>query len=182
MRRDTSLAVLFPSVDPSRGEETLKRYTILAIAGVLALTLGTATAYFTGETMVQDNVIRAGTVAVSAEPTSSAMSIDSLAPGSTVSKTMDVLNDGSLACSVVVTGAKKMGITDFYEALTCTVTHAGTMLYTGPMPGLRTAPIDLAPGERAGLEFSVGLPAEAGNSLAGDYVKMTLYVDAEQVH
>ncbi len=32
------------------------------------------------------------------------------------------------------------------------------------------------------FQFAVGLPATAGNELAGDYAKLTLYVDAEQVN
>jgi len=37
-------------------------------------------------------------------------------------------------------------------------------------------------GEQGVLRFAVGLPATAGNELTDDYVKLSLYVDAEQVH
>jgi len=160
----------------------MRRIYLLACAAVLAVCLGTAGAYFTGETMVQDNIITAGTVAISAEPTSAALSVDSLAPGRTISKPLTVVNDGTLPCTVVVTGAKKAGITDFYESLTCTVTHRGSVVYSGPMTALRTAPVTLDVGAREDLALAIALPAEADNDLAGDYVKMTLYVDAEQVH
>ena len=160
----------------------MKRIIWLASASLLALSIGTASAYFTSQTMVQDNIIRAGIVEVSAEPTSAALGIESLAPGQSVVRSLRVTNDGTLPCSVVVTGAKKMGITDFYESLTCTVTHEGSTVYSGPMSGLRTSAVSLAKGTAEDLEFAVGLPAEAGNSLAGDYVKMTLYIDAEQEH
>ncbi len=133
----------------------MKRLYLLLGASLLAACLGTAGAYFTGETMVQENVIRAGTVAVSAEPTASALSIDALAPGQTVTKPMSVVNDGDLPCTIVVTGAKKMGITDFYEALNCTVTHKGTTVYAGPMEELRTAPVTLDVGAREELSFAV---------------------------
>ncbi len=160
----------------------MKRALLVGAAMAVAAASVTATAYFTSQTSVAENVIRAGTVAVSAEPTSAALSIESLAPGQTTTREIAIANDGSLPCSVVVTGAKKMGITAFFEALTVRATCGGTVLYEGPMTGLRTAPITLAPDARASIQFAVGLPASAGNDLADDYVKMTLYVDAEQVH
>ncbi len=91
-------------------------------------------------------------------------------------------NDGTLASTVVVTGAKKAGYTDFYEALTCRVTQGNTTVYEGPMAQLKTTPVQITAGSAATLDFHVGLPATAGNDLAGDYVKTTLYFNAEQVH
>ena len=95
---------------------------------------------------------------------------------------MTVVNDGTLPADVVVTPSKKAGITEFYEALTCKVTCGGVELYNGPMSTMRTAAIRLAPGARGEMRFEVGLPADAGNALAADYVKLSLYVDAEQAH
>ncbi|MDO9556594.1 MAG: TasA family protein [Coriobacteriia bacterium] len=141
-----------------------------------------AGAYFTDRADVPDNVVRAGIVSVSTEPTSAALSIDALAPGETVQRTLVVVNDGQLAEDVIVTGAKKMGITDFYNALTCRVTCDGVLLYEGPMSALTTTPLRIEPAAKADLDCAVGLPASAGNDLAGDYVRMTLYVDAEQAH
>lgn len=160
----------------------MKRLIWVLVALAMAWSMCGAGAYFTDQAEVPDNVVRAGTVSVSTEPTSAALSIDALAPGETVSRALIVVNDGQLAENVVVTGAKKMGITDFYNALTCRVTADGALLYEGPMNALKTAPVRIDPAARASLVFSVGLPAEAGNDLAGDYVRMTLYVDAEQVH
>jgi hypothetical protein len=121
-------------------------------------------------------------VAISTEPTSSAINIDALAPGATVTQPMTVVNSGNLPVSIVVTAAKKAGITEFYEALTCRVIADGAALYDGPLSGLRTAPLQMSPGARAQFQFGIGLPATAGNELAGDYAKLTLYVDAEQVN
>jgi len=158
----------------------MRRLLWLLFGCALACAVTGAGAYFTDQADVPDNVIRAGTLSVSAEPTSAALAIDALAPGSSVTRSLTVVNDGVLPETVVVSGAKKAGITDFYNALTCRVTAAGTLLYDGPMSALRTAPVRVAPGVRSELLFTVGLPADAGNDLAGDYVRMTLYVDAEQ--
>ncbi|MDO9107484.1 MAG: TasA family protein [Coriobacteriia bacterium] len=160
----------------------MRRFIWFAVGAMLALSLTVASAYFTGQAQVPDSVIKAGAVAVSAEPTSAALSIDSLAPGGVQVRTLVVRNTGSLAANLVVTGAKKAGITDFYNALTCTVMRGETVLYQGPLSSLRTAPIALAPAEQGILRVAVGLPASAGNDLAEDYVRLTLYVDAEQVH
>lgn len=160
----------------------MKRLYMFGLACLATLTIGVAGAYFTGEAQVADNVIKAGTVAVSTEPTSAAISIDALAPGGTATKPLTVVNEGSLPVSIVVTAAKKAGITDFYEALTCRVTADGASVYDGSLSALRTAPVTLNSGARAQLQFAIGLPATVGNDLAGDYAKLSLYVDAEQVH
>jgi len=95
---------------------------------------------------------------------------------------MTVVNDGTLPADVVVTASKKAGITEFYEALTCRVTCGGVELYTGPLSSMRTTAIRLAPGARSEMRYELGLPPDAGNALASDYVKVSLYVDAEQAH
>lgn len=160
----------------------MKRLLWLCAGLLVAVSMGGAGAYFTDQAEVPDNVVRAGTVSVSTEPTSAALCIDALAPGETSSRSLLVVNDGQLAADIIVTGAKKMGITDFYNALTCRVTCEGVLLYEGPMNALKTAGLRLEPSATADLDFAVGLPAQAGNELAGDYVRMTLYVDAEQSH
>lgn len=160
----------------------MKRIVSLALGAMLALGVTVASTYFTGQAQVADNLISAGEVAVSAEPTSSALSLAALAPGTVQTKMLTVRNTGTLASDIVVTAAKKAGITDFYNALTCKVTRGDGVLYDGPINALRTAPITLAPGESGALRFAVGLPASAGNDLAEDYVRLTVYVDAEQVH
>lgn len=147
-----------------------------------ALMFGAAGAYFTGQAQVPENVIKAGSVVVSTEPTSAALSIDALAPGATATKSLTVVNSGDLPVNCVITAAKKAGITEFYDALTCRVLADGVVAYDGPMSTLRTAPVALAAGSRTQLQFAVGIPADAGNELAGDYAKLTLYVDAEQAH
>ncbi len=160
----------------------MRRLMYLLMGAGLALCVGLAGAYFTSRAEVPDSVIRAGSVEVSAEPTSAALSIDALAPGSSVTRPLVVVNEGNLAMNVVVTGAKKAGITNLYNALTCTATVDGAALYEGPLSALRTAPLQVPAGGRAQVQFAVGLPASAGNDLAGEYVKLSLYVDAEQVH
>lgn len=161
----------------------MKRILYLLACVVMAGAVGVAGAYFTARVEVADSVIRAGTVAVSAEPTSAALAVDSLAPGTTQTRPLTVVNSGSLPVTVIVTAAKKAGITAFYDALTCRATTTeGDLLYEGPLSGLRTTPLPLAAGSRAQLQFAVGLPDTIGNDSAGDYAKVSLYVDAEQAH
>jgi hypothetical protein len=153
-----------------------------AAGALLALSIGAASAYFTAQVQVPDSLIKGGSVAVSAEPTSAPLSIDALAPGTTAQRPMTVVNDGSLPADIVVTASKKAGITEFYEALTCKATCGGVELYDGKLSAMRTSALRLAPGARAEMRFDVGLPTDAGNALAADYVKLSLYVDAEQAH
>lgn len=160
----------------------IKKLVTTVVGAALALSVGAAGAYFTAQVQVPDSMIRAGSVAVSAEPTSAPLSIDALAPGGTAIRSMNVLNDGSLPIDVTITASKKAGITEFYEALTCRASCAGTELYSGSLSALKTLPLRLAPGARGEVRFEVGLPPEAGNTLAADYAKLSLYVDAEQVH
>jgi hypothetical protein len=160
----------------------MKRILLFVLSCFAALSIGAAGAYFTGQAQVPDNVIKAGSVSISTEPTSAAISMDALAPGVTVTKPLTVVNAGDLPVNFIVTAAKKAGITEFYDALTCRVVSDGTALYDGPLSAMRTSEFALAAGARTQLQFSMSVPATAGNELAGDYVKLTLYVDAEQAH
>ncbi len=159
----------------------MKRLLLAVGALAVAAGAGSAGAYFTSQAAVPENVITAGRVAVSAEPTSAALSVSALAPGVVEWRSLTVVNGGTLAADIVVTGAKKAGFTEMYEALTCRVLdESGRVLYDGKMSSMRTAPVTLQAGARHQLRFGVGLPATAGVSLMGDYVKLTVNVGAEQ--
>lgn len=160
----------------------LRKILATATGAVLAMSLGAAAAYFTAQVQVPDSVIKAGAVAVSTEPTVAPLSIDALAPGVSVTRPLAVVNSGSLPCDIVVTSSKKAGITEFYESLECTVSCAGTQLYAGSLQALRTQALRMSPGARCDLRFDVGMPASVTNSLAEDYAKLSLYIDAEQAH
>lgn len=156
--------------------------TVATIAAVMmTLGAGFTGAYFTGQAKVPDNLIKAGSVAISAEPTSAALSVPSLAPGTTVQRSVTVVNDGTLPVEVVVSAAKSAGITTFWEALATTATANGGQVYAGPLATMKTLPVRLEPGQRAELGFGLGVPAAAGNDMAGDYAKFSLVVDAQQV-
>lgn len=157
---------------------------VLVYAAILAaiLSFGGARAYFTAQTEVKDSVITAGTVAISTEPTSAPLTIDALAPGETVSRTIDVMNSGTLAVDVITTAAKKAGITDFWNTLQCRATCDGVELYSGPLAAMRTVPVHLGAGGTARVTYAVTLPADADNDLQGDYVRASIYLDAEQSH
>jgi hypothetical protein len=160
----------------------MKRIVLFVVSCLAALSIGAAGAYFTGEAQVPENMIKAGSVAISTEPTSSAISCDALAPGVTVTKPVTVVNTGDLPVNFVVTAQKKSGITAFYDAITCHVVVDGNVVYDGLLSALKTAPVTLAAGARTQVQFGMSIPVEAGNDLAGGYAKLTLYVDAEQVH
>ncbi len=160
----------------------LKRVLFAVVGALSALAVGAAGAYFTTQVQVADSLIKAGSVAISTVPTAAPLAIDSLAPGTPEVRQLSVVNDGTLATDVIVTASKKAGITEFYNALTCRVTCAGTPVYEGTLAGLRTAPLRLAPGAKGELRFEVSLPATSTNTLAEDYARVSLYVDAEQAH
>lgn len=159
-----------------------KKVVMAVIGAMLAMSVGAAGAYFTAQVQVPDNVIKAGEVALSVEPTSAALSVNALAPGSSYVRNLPVKNTGTLSADVIITAVKKAGITEFYDALTCKVSSGGTVLYDGTLAMLRTTPLRIPAGATAGVSFEIGLPATAGNTLAGDYAKVSLLFDAEQVH
>jgi hypothetical protein len=159
-----------------------KKLLFTLVGAAAALAVGAAGAYFTAQVTAPDSMIRAGSVAISTLPTSAPLAIDALAPGGSASRPMSVVNDGSLPSDIVITSKKSSGITDFYDALECTVTCGDEPLYAGSFSAMRTLPLRLAPGARGEVRFEVGLPAESANTLASDYAKVTLYVNAEQAH
>jgi hypothetical protein len=163
----------------------MRRFLFGTVATVVATTMmlgaGLTGAYFTGQVKVADNVVKAGSVALSTEPTSAALSVPSLAPGSVAERPLVVVNDGTLPVDVVVTATKTAGITAFWDVLTVRAVGPAGQLYDGTLAALRTAPVRIEPGQRVELGFGVGLPLTAGNDMAGDYAKFSLVVDAEQV-
>lgn len=160
----------------------MKRVLVAAAMVAAVLSAGGARAYFTAQTEIKDNVITAGTVAVAVEPTEAALSVGPVAPGQATTRTVEVKNTGALAFDAVTTVAKKAGYTDLWNALTCRVLCDGAELYNGPLSALRSKPLRVTPGQTAKVEYAIGLPEAAGNDLQGDYVRMSLYVDAEQAH
>jgi len=160
----------------------MKRILLTAIGALAAMSVGAAGTYFAAQVQVADSVIQAGSVAVSTVPTTAPLSVSAMAPGTVSVRSLSIVNDGALPSDIVVTASKKAGITEFYEALGARVSCSGTEVYSGSLSALRTAPLRLAPGARSDLRFEVSLPATATNSLAGDYARVSLYVDAEQAH
>ncbi len=160
----------------------IKRVLIAGVGASLALSLGAATAYFTAQVQVPDSVITAGSLQVSAEPTTAPLSTSGLAPGVSSKKSLTVTNRGTTPADVIVTASKKAGITKFYEALECTATCGNTRLYSGSLAAMRTQPVRIPAGGSSEIKFEVGMPAELDNSYADDYTKISLYVDAEQAH
>jgi predicted ribosomally synthesized peptide with SipW-like signal peptide len=160
----------------------MKRLLVYAAILAAVLSVGGARAYFTAQTEVKDSMITAGTVAISTEPTSAPLTIDALAPGETVSRSIEVRNTGTLAVDAITTAAKKAGITDFWNALQCRVTCGGVELYSGSLAAMRTTPVRLGAGGSATITYAIALPADAPNALQGDYVKASVYIDAEQIH
>lgn len=160
----------------------MRRVLVAAVLVAAALSIGGARAYFTAQAEVKDNVITAGTVALSVEPTAAALSIDPLAPGETVVREMVVRNTGVLPLDAVTTAVKKAGYTDLWNALTCVASVDGTVVYEGPLASMATRPVRIAAGKAATIRYTVGIPASAGNDLQGDYVRASLYVDAQQAH
>lgn len=159
----------------------MKRLLTYAALIATILSIGGARAYFTAQTEVKDSVIRAGTLEVSVEPTAAALSIEGLVPGETVSRAIEIKNTGALGCNAVTSAAKKAGITAFWNALECRAVCGGVELYNGPLSTLKTAPVRVGPGDAALITYSIGLPSSAGNDLQGDYVKASVYIDAEQL-
>ena len=83
------------------------RKALFAMLGALAaLAVGGAGAYFTAQVQVPNSVIRAGSVAISTQPTSAPLAIDALAPGTSAVRPMSVVNDGSLPSDIIVTAKK----------------------------------------------------------------------------
>ena len=160
----------------------MKRLLVVAAMLAAIVSAGGARAYFTAQTEVKDNVVTAGSVAVSVEPTQAALTVSPVAPGEVVARTIEVKNTGVLAFDAVTTVAKKAGYTDLWNALTCRVTSDGKELYGGPLSAMRTAPLRVAPGQTAQVVYEIGLPASAGNDLQNEYVRASLYVDVEQAH
>lgn len=157
----------------------------LAVALLLTGLVGGGThAYFTKTATNADNVFRVGTLELSLDPTSTVFDVPSLAPGQQVAGTLGVRNSGTLPYTFTMSARKTAGYTDVYNALTCSVVSVddSATLYSGTLAALASTPRLVAPGVTQDLKMSVGLPADAAGTLAGDYCKVTFDVAAEQQH
>jgi predicted ribosomally synthesized peptide with SipW-like signal peptide len=170
-------------VTDARRYEMLKKVLAAAAGAVLAMSIGAASAYFTTQIQVPDNYIQAGKkISVSTEPTSSAIYVDDLVPGAAAVRPLRLENDGDTPVDVRMSVSKKAGYTDFYESLTCKVSHGDLVLYRGPLAALRTAPLRLAARAQEDLKVEVGFNPAGHNYLPEHYVKLSFVIDAEQAH
>jgi len=158
----------------------MKKLLVCLFGAALVVCIGFASAYFNARVTVPENVIRAGSLSVASVPASSAISAENIAPGVLVTREFAIRNTGTLASNVVVTGVRRSGITAFYDALLVRVSNGSQVIYEGKLNALRTAPVKIAAGDSVNLTFAMTLPADAPDSLMGDHVNLTLYVDAEQ--
>jgi hypothetical protein len=151
-----------------------KRVLLSVVGAIAALSIGTAGAYFTAQVQVADSIIKAGAVATRrCQPQRRSRRC---ACAWRDRRSADGCRQRRLApADIVVSAQKKAGVTDFYEQLTARVSCNGTELYNGPLSALKTAPLRLASGACGDLRFEIGLPAEASNTLAEDYAKVSLH-------
>jgi len=158
----------------------MKKLWVCLSGAALVVCVGFASAYFNAQISVPENVIQAGSVSVASVPASSAVSAENIAPGALVSRQFTVRNTGTLPSNVVVTGARRSGITAFYDALLVRVSDGTRVIYEGKLNALRTTPVKIAAGDSANLVFDMTLPADAPDSMMGDHVNLTLHINAEQ--
>lgn len=163
----------------------MSRTARLVLIGALMLGVvgGGTHAYLSDSATNAENVFRVGTVKVSLEPSASAFDVPALAPGSEATATLTVKNAGTLPYLFTVKARKTAGYTAVWDALSCSVLaeEDGSVLYSGALAGLGSAPRLVPAGSTCRLRVAVGLPATAGDTVAGDYCKVSFDVAAEQV-
>jgi predicted ribosomally synthesized peptide with SipW-like signal peptide len=190
-----------------------RRRLLLPVALVLGLAAMTGAAFslafFTDRADIANNQFTTGTVDLSAGTTTTAITLDAMAPGDAVTNPLTVSNDGTLALRYAVTSAAtntdNKGLKDqlvlVIKAADVTTpsnpcdNFDGTTLYSADLDnaapnqgrligdntaGSQTGDRTLAAATSETLCFRISLPSNTGNAFQGAATTATFTFDAEQ--
>lgn len=179
-----------------------KLLVLVLVAGVLAGFASVGSALFTSTASIAANSFSTGTVAISTNPSTAAITFSNMAPADEVTEPIVVSNDGTLDLRYAITASTtdtdtkslmsqlvltiKSGVTDCSNSGFGT---SGLQLYTGelgsgavgnPLEGADEGDRTLAPSANETLCFNVALPVDTGNAFQGATTTATFTFDAEQ--
>jgi spore coat-associated protein N len=183
-----------------------KLLVLILVAGVLAGFASVGSALFTSTASIAANSFSTGTVAISTNPMTAAVTFSNMAPADQVTAPIVVSNDGTLDLRYAITASatntdtlslmSQLVLTIKSDVTTCTnggFSTDGTSIYSGPLgsvaglkivgdkaTGAQTGDRTLAPSANETLCFNVELPTNTGNLYQGAATTATFTFDAEQ--
>ncbi len=183
-----------------------KLLVLLIIVGITAGFAGVGSALFTSTASIDSNTFTTGTVVISTNPTTAAVTYSNMAPGDQTTAPITVTNGGTLqlryAVSSTATNADSKGLmsqlvlTIKSGVTTCTnagFSGSGTQLYSAalgsvsginvigdPATGAQTGDRTLAASASEVLCFNVALPSGTGNAYQNATTTATFTFAAEQ--
>ncbi len=179
-----------------------KSMILFIVAGLLASLSLLASALFTSSATVTNNTFTAGTLILTASPTSSALTASNMAPGDQVTAPITVTNGGTLQLRYAMTSsstntdskglAAQMTLQIKSGVTTCTTAGfgaSGTQVYSGtltsalfgdPTQGQQAGDRMLNAGTNEVLCFQATLPFTATNTYQGATTTTTFTFQAEQ--
>jgi hypothetical protein len=168
----------------------------LAVIGTAAAVAGLGTyGSFTDSTTPMNTTLSTGTLSINLTQVGAAVpvSVSGMVPGDSVTRAVDLVNDGDLAMSSIsmvssatassilttdATNGLKLSVRSCSVPWTATYTCGGTerSLLAGPVVNnaALNSPASLNPGGTDHLVFSVSLPATAGNEFQGKSAGISL--------
>jgi len=188
-----------------RDERRALRTAIVTLGLSVATIVGLVTAaLFTSTASVGANTFSTGNVSISTSPTTTLLTLSSMAPGDVATAPLTVSNNGSLALRYAVvstttekTLAGQLQMTIKSGVATCTTaglsgsgtlqygpgvlgTTTGTNVIGNPAQGNQTGDRTLSANTSEVLCFQGSLPSSTGNSFASLTTTATFAFDAEQ--
>ena len=179
-----------------------KSLVFLLVAGILATFGLAASALFTAQATVTDNTFTTGTLALTASPTSAAITFSNMAPGDQVTAPITLTNSGTLdlryAMQTAATNvdnknlAGQLALKIKTGVTTCSnagFDGSGTSVYTGsldsaaigdPATGQQTGDRSVSASANEVLCFNASLPVDTGNAFQNATTTATLTFSAEQ--
>ncbi len=161
---------------------------ILIAVVISAVTVG-AMALWTDQGTSANNTFTAGTIDISLTGNNPLpFSVSAMAPGDSVTGTIDVVNSGTLQLRYAMTTTGD-GSSILDEQLDCVIMVGATTLYSGklssaaignPAQGSQAGDRTLSPSASETLTFTVSMPIDTSNSYQGTTCTVGFVFNAEQ--
>ncbi len=166
----------------------MKNLTKLIAILLLLLILGSslsARAKWYRTISIKNNVIRTGNLAVSVSPTESWLQSERIMPGTEITNTFAIRNDGLAPARVLMTAKKSAGYTTVFNVIEVTITNQANsdIKFAGTLDQLVDVVLceQIEPNVETGYAISARLREDAPSEVADSYVDISFDLFIEQI-
>ena len=153
--------------------------------GIIGIVAGVSTyAWFTSQAISNDNIFMSGKLEIGLPFTGANdgfIEATNLYPGSSVTDTVDVQNNGEIIFKYKVTSDQNSGDEALYNNLNTVILKDDIVIYDGTLKDLDANIGNIVPGDKETLTFTVSLPETAGDECQEKIANTKFIFDATQI-